>query len=275
MTGEEVVAHKRGPYGIFLAIAVVYWLALLLLYVWPSAINRTTVEWLNYDLLVQLGYLIIALCLFATAFWKITLSTSIQEVPLPIEKPEEATEVEEEPERAAPKVEAKPPAKAKAAKRKETAVSEADLPEGLKAGAEDLEMDLISMPRKVDWPPEEIGTVYADTPVLVDMNLVLNLRSPIGKVCRKCEELDACMRRVKDKLDKDVFLFNFECKEGLKKQLQKARKDRQKKTKAQSAKADAAKDKVKATAKKAKAAEKDKGTAKAKPKAKAKGKKGK
>jgi hypothetical protein len=71
--------------------------------------------------------------------------------------------------------------------------------------------------------------------------MMLNLRTLIGKVCMQCDGLESCQQRVKDKLDEDVFLDNFECTDGLKRELSKARKRRQ----AEETKATAAKEMVK------------------------------
>ena len=105
---------------------------------------------------------------------------------------------------------------------------------------EEEEEELRDLPRVIEWEKKEPGGVYSDTLIRVDENLVLNLRTLLGKVCHNCEELDDCKRRVQGKLDEEVFLYNFECKDGLKKELQRARKMRE----AEEEKAEAAKEMV-------------------------------
>jgi chemotaxis protein histidine kinase CheA len=122
------------------------------------------------------------------------------------------------------------------------------MPDGLKRSEDAIDEEVLDLSRVIEYPEKEPGGVYSDTPVQVDEHLILNFRILLGKVCHNCEELEDCKRRVEGKLDEDVFLHNFDCKEGIKQELQRARKKRE----AEDEKAEAAKDLVKDKAEKAK-----------------------
>jgi hypothetical protein len=278
MVEGEAKSKKDKPYGLPVAVAGAVFLILIIIYFNPGLVDRS-VYGLDFDTLMNIGYLIIIVMLILQIVWKFTLSTEVE-----VEEPVPAKKAEPDDPKAAPK-EGKPPVKKKApvsAKPKrvvaeppedeEDNLMAEEPPEGLHRPHGDLiEEDIDDLPRIIEHPKKEPGGVYSDTLIRVDTSLILNLRTLLGKVCHNCEELDDCNRRIKGKLDDDIFQYNFECKDGIKRELQKARKKRQ--AKAVVAKDEAAKEMVKGKAAKAKTVEIPRKKAPAKKKGKKKVKK--
>jgi hypothetical protein len=232
MAEGEAPTGKERPYWAPFVVALVMFAALVIIYLNPGLLSLSRFG-LDFETLMNIGYLVIVIMLCLLVIWRITLSTEVQEA--------EALVVEEEkaPSTKAPaKVRPKRVVKEAAPAPEVEAVDEVDeeLPEGLHRPEEVIEEGIEDLPRMIEYPKKEPGGVYSDTLIRVDTNLILNLRTLLGKVCHNCEELDDCKRRVKGKLDADVFLFNFECKDGLKRELQKARKKREAAKKAKTAK---------------------------------------
>ena len=245
MSDGETKSRKARPYWLPVIIASIMWLVLTYFYFTPEAVDRTR---FTFDEWKNIGYLVTSIMLVWLFVWKITLNTEVvseaeEDKPKAGSKAkaeEEEEEEEEPPEEEPPKprrkrVVVKAPAAAAAA-----AALDDELPEGLHRPKDVPEEDLKDLPRVIEWEKKDPGGVYSDTLVRVDENLVLNLRTLLGKVCHNCEELDDCKRRLAGKVDDEIFLFNFECKDGLKKELSKARKKREK----EEEKAAAAKDMV-------------------------------
>ncbi len=265
MADGESKRGKDRPYWLPFVIAFVMWAWLTYLFFYPDIVENTQFTFSEW---VTIGYLVTVIMLVWLLIWKITLNTEVTteamaaatametaKKPQPKTKPVELDEEEEE------EVPQKAPAKPRK-KRVVVAIGSAsaaaadlshddDLPEGLKRPEDVIDEDIEDMLRVVEYPAKEPGGVYSDTLLKVDDNLVLNYRILLGKVCHNCEELEDCKRRVEDKLDEDVFLFNFECKEGIKMELQKARKKRE----SDGEKAEAAKELVEKKAAKVKKAE--------------------
>ena len=265
MADGESKRGKDRPYWLPFVIAFVMWAWLTYLFFYPDIVENTQFTFSEW---VTIGYLVTVIMLVWLLIWKITLNTEVTteamaaataietaKKPQPKAKPVEIDEEEEE----------EVPQKAPAKPRKKRVVvatgsasaaaadlsHDVDLPEGLKRPEDVIDEDIEDLLRVVEYPNKEPGGVYSDTLLKVDDNLVLNYRILLGKVCHNCEELEDCKRRVEDKLDEDVFLFNFECKEGIKMELQKARKKRE----SDGEKAEAAKELVEEKAAKAKKAE--------------------
>jgi hypothetical protein len=244
MSDGETKSRKARPYWLPVIIAFIMWLVLTYFYFTPEAVDRTR---FTFDEWKNIGYLVTSIMLVWLFIWKITLNTEVvseivEEEPATESKAKakkaDETEVEEEPPKPKKKrVVVKAPAAAAAAAT--AAALDDELSEG-KHPPKDVEEDLMDLPRVIEWEKKEPGGVYSDTLIRVDENLVLNLRTLLGKVCHNCEELDDCKRRIEGKVDEDIFLHNFECKDGLKKELNKARKKREK----EEEKAAAAKDMV-------------------------------
>ena len=76
MSGEEVRVHKSRPYGVPVAVAIVVFAFVLLLYKFPSFQERTTIE---FNTWVTIGNLVILAMLCILAIWKITLSTDVDD----------------------------------------------------------------------------------------------------------------------------------------------------------------------------------------------------
>lgn len=255
---------KRGrdrPYWLPFVIALVMWIWLTYLFLTPEMVDRTEFTFTEW---VTIGYLVTVVMLVWLLIWKITLNTEVAAeavaAAMPVEKPKvkakakkpKAEEVEEEEERP-PKPSAAKPRRKRVVVASGTATEAHDdeLPEGLGRPEDVVDEEIEAMedmPRVVEYPSKEPGGVYSDTLMKVDDNLILNFRILLGKVCHNCEELEDCKRRVEDKLDEDVFLYNFECKEGIKRELQAARKKRE----ADDEKAEVAKEMVEDKAAKAK-----------------------
>lgn len=265
MSAEEAHTQRNKLYGVPFAIAVIMVAFLALIYFNPSLQKFTLTD---FDTLVKITYVVVVIMLVWLAIWKITLSTEVAGGGAPVApaRDEESEEEEVEPP--------KPPAPKKGAgpevatKRGEDSADrpprETEMPEGLRSHDKEAPEEPGERMRVVNWPKKEIGAFYCDVPLRVDRNMVLNLRSLLGRVCTQCEELEDCKRRVGDKLDHEVFEWNVECKDGLKRELQRARKRRDEK-----AKADAARDMVESKAKASASKGKAKGSTskgKAKPK---------
>lgn len=235
MSEGETKSRKARPYWLPVIIASIMWLVLTYFYFTPEAVDKTRY---TFDQWKNIGYLVASIMLVWLFVWKITLNTElVSEIEddkpgaasmAPAKKAVE-TEVEEEsleeepPKPKRKRVVVKAPAAAAAAD-----ALEDELPEGLHRPKDMPEEDLKDLPRVIEWEKKEPGGVYSDTLIRVDENLVLNLRTLLGKVCHNCEELDDCKRKVDGKVDDEIFTHNFECKDGLKKELNKARKKREK-----------------------------------------------
>ncbi len=274
--------QRSRPYGVTFAIAIAVFAVVLVLYIQPSLQERSPIA---FNTWVTIGNFVILVMLILLVIWKITLSTEVEdymepgaEVAPPIAEHRTTRVVDEVDE---PVEELPRPARAKpkrvVVKTIEPEEEEEDevLPKRLHLPQSDLvEEEIEDLPRIIEYPDKESGGVYSDALIKVDSNLMLALRTLIGKVCKQCDEEEKCQQRVKGKLDEEVFSDNFECTKGLKRELSKARKKRQ----AEEAKAAAAKELVKekadkdaddgATASEDKPKPKSKAKAKTKPKAK-------
>ncbi len=252
MADGEGKKGKSRPYWLPFVIAFAMLMILTFIFFFrPDLMDHTRFTFTEW---VTIGNLVAGMMLIWLLVWKITLNTEVtaevvaaaaaaeeaEKRPKKRPKPApEEMEAEEPPER--------PPTKPKK-KRVVVAAGTAaglvghddELPEGLKRPEDVIDEDIADMegmPRVVEYPDKEPGGVYSDTLLKVDEGLVLNFRILLGKVCHNCEELEDCKRRVEGKLDEDVFLYNFECKDGIKAELNKARKKRE----AEEDKADTAK----------------------------------
>jgi outer membrane biosynthesis protein TonB len=260
MADGEAKRSKGRPYWLPFVIAIVMWMALTYLFLYPEVVDNTRFTFSEW---VTIGYLVTSVMLVWLFIWKITLNTEVTAEAVaaaaPAERPKAKAKVkvpEVEPEEAEEEAPSEPAPPKPRKKRVVVATGAAaslphddELPED--AVDEDIEA-MEDLPRVVEYPKKEPGGVYSDSLMKVDDNLILNFRILLGKVCHNCEELEDCKSRVENKLDEDVFLYNFECKEGLKRELQAARKKRE----AEKEKAEAAKAKVEEKAAKAKAEEK-------------------
>ncbi len=253
MAEGEVRKGKDRPYPLPFVIALVMWVWLTYLFWVPEMVDRTQFTFSQW---VTIGYLVTVIMLAWLVIWKVTIDTEVA-VPVPVEEPPKKPKAKAKPAASGGTVAKKPAPPAPKKKRVVVASGDeavptdtADMPpDGLRRPEEPVEEEIEDMPRVVEYPQKEPGGVYSDTLVRVDENLILNLRLLLGKVCHNCEELDDCKRRVEGKLDEDVFLSNFECKDGIKRELQRARKKRE----AEEQKASDAKDMVKQKADEAKA----------------------
>ena len=242
MADGEAKKGKERPYWLPFVIAFVMLIILTLFFFRPEVLELfptgfTFTEW------VTVGYIVTVLMFVWLFVWKITLDTDVTpEAAEVVERPSEEAKAKprtEEEEEAPPRPRKKRVVVA-AGSAADKAGHDDELPEGLRRPEdvidEDVE-DMEDMPRVVEIPEKEPGGVYSDTLLKVDENLVLNYRTLLGKVCHNCEELEDCKKRVAGKLDEEVFLYNFECKDGIKAELNRARKKRE----AEQEKADAAK----------------------------------
>jgi hypothetical protein len=261
MSEGEARTRKDKPYWAPFVVALVMFFVLVAFYIDPTLLDFSKYG-LDFDMFMNIGYLIIVIMLCLMFIWKITLSTEVAPDEVVVEKV--AIEKEEEPSEEEYYEEEAPPEE-KAKVRPKRVVVEPEEEEIIDIDEEEEALEITDLPRMIEYPKKDPGGVYSDTLVRVDENLILNLRTLLGKVCHNCEELEDCKRRVSGKLDDDVFLYNFECKPGLKKELQRARKKRE------AAKAKAAKEQVEEKAEGAK--EKKTSTATAKKKASSGGKK--
>jgi hypothetical protein len=237
MAEGESKGRKARPYWLPFLIALVMFIALNIFYFRPELVERTMFSFRTW---VTIGYLVIVVMLAWLFIWKITLNTEVASGPEPEEpRPKKAkptaskameADEEEAPKKKTTKARPKRVVVATGAAAGATAGKEVrdEPPEGLHRPDDVIETDIEDLPRVIEYPAKEPGGVYSDTLVKVDTSLVLNLRILLGKVCHNCEELDDCKRRVEGKVDEDIFLYNFECKDGLKKELHKARKKREK-----------------------------------------------
>ena len=248
MSGEEARVQRSRPYGVTFAIAIAVFAVVLVLYIQPSLQERSPIA---FNTWVTIGNFVILVMLIVLVIWKITLSTEVDEnlepgaeVKPAMAEPRTTRVVDEMDE---PVDEVPRPARTKpmrvVIKTMEPEEEEGEvLPKRIHLPQSDLvEDDIEDLPRIIEYPDKESGGVYSDALIKVDSNLMLNLRTLIGKVCMQCDELEDCHQRVQGKLDEEVFSDNFECKKGLKRELSKARKKRQ----AEEAKAAAAKRMVK------------------------------
>jgi hypothetical protein len=239
MADGEPKGGKDRPYWLPFVIAVAMWAWLTYMFLYPDLIETSPLTFTEW---VTIGYLVTVIMLVWLLIWKITLNTQVaagamvvadevKERPRKKAKPSADEEDEEKPSDETP---SKPRKKKRVVVAAGTAAGaighDDELPEGLKRPEdvidEDIE-DMEGMPRVVEYPEKEPGGVYSDTLLKVDESLVLNLRILLGKVCHNCEELDDCKKRVMGKVDDDVFLYNFTCKEGIKAELNRARKERE------------------------------------------------
>lgn len=257
MADKESKRGKDRPYWLPFVIALVMWIWLTYLFFDPTMVENTRFTFSEW---VTIGYLVTVVMLVWLLIWKITLNTEVATEAVaaaaPAERPKVKAKVKEPEVDSEGEVEELPAKLAPPKARKKRVVVAAgagailphddELPEGL-GKPEQIEA-MEDLPRVVEHPSKEPGGVYSDTLMKVDDNLILNFRILLGKVCHNCEELEDCKRRVEDKLDEDVFLYNFECKEGIKRELQAARKKRE----AEGEKAEAAKEMVEERAAKAK-----------------------
>lgn len=232
MAEGEVPKAKERPYPAPFIVALVMFLILSYLFFDPDLVGRTRFTFSQW---VTIGYLITLIMLVILAIWKVTIDTEVA-VPMAVEEPPKKPKAKAKPAVEGERTVERKPAPPKKKKRVVVATGDAavasdaaDLPpEGLRRSEDTVEEEAIEdLSRVVEYPPKEPGGVYSDTLVRVDENLILNLRILLGKVCHNCEELDDCKRRVEGKLDGDVFLANFECKDGIKRELQRARKKRE------------------------------------------------
>ncbi len=251
MSDGESKGRKDRPYWLPVVIAFGMWAWLTYLYFTPDAVDTTRFSFNDWK---NIGYLVTVIMLAWLFIWKITLSTEVitevidEGTADKKAKPEARAAMEdgEEPEEETPpttrrtRVVVTAPAAAAAAAAAGAADDDDELPPGVHPPKDVPEEDLKDLPRVIEWEKKEPGGVYSDTLIQVDGNLVLNLRTLLGKVCHNCEEIEDCRRRIEGKVDEEVFLWNFECKDGLKKELQKARKAREK----EAEKAEAAKEMV-------------------------------
>jgi hypothetical protein len=239
MPKKEARPRMRRPEAIPFIIAFIFWLAIVVRYFMPG-LKITTV---SFDTWVNLGYLVILVCLVVAAIIRFTLVDGIETPP-----PEEACAVEAEVVEGRPAKQAGKPAgaaprpkqrAAKAASKQGKAAAKApagvtvttvaeEEPVGMGAGAEPP----VAAPappepeesiRLIEYPKKQLGEVYHDSFIRIEEGLVLNLRTKLGRVCGNCEELPECRKRVEGRLPDDVFEVNFECKEGLKRELSRAK----------------------------------------------------
>jgi len=236
---EEPKQRRHRPVAVPLIIAFFVWLVLLLLYAFPDLGDRTD---LSFELWQNLGNLVLAAMIFWAALSRFTFApvegpedseASAKEagdeapieaeiVPEPIGK---AGPVAERPKSRAAPTAAAERVRAVAESARGVTVTPAEGPEAAPAaqappvGEEGV--------RIAEWPPKKPGGVYSDTLVHVDYDLVLNMRTELGRVCGNCEGLPECRKRVGGRLPDEVFEWNFECKEGLKRELAKVRRAKQ------------------------------------------------
>jgi hypothetical protein len=241
MAEGEPKGGKDRPYAAPFLVAIVMWAWLSYLFIDPDMVERsgfTFTEW------VTIGYLVTVLMLVVLLIWKITLNTEVATQAMTVaeeveERPKAKTKArpaadeegsEEGAEEAPPRPRKKKRVVVAAGSAADAVGPDDELPEGLKRPEDVIDdevEDMEGMPRVVEYPEKEPGGVYSDTLLKVDGNLVLNYRILLGKVCHNCEDLDKCKQRVMGKLDDDIFLYNFTCKEGIKAELNRARKERE------------------------------------------------
>ena len=256
MADGESKQGKDRPYWLPFLFAIIMFAALTFFFFNPDFVERTPYSFTTW---VTIGYLVIVFMFIWLLIWKITLNTDV--APEPVVTPTEPPKKKKRPKPKPPIEEdegeedepSKPPTKPRkkrvvVAPGKAAADSADEMPDGLHRSEDTIDEDILDLSRVVEYPDKEPGGVYSDTPVRVDEHLILNFRILLGKVCHNCEELEECKRRVEGKLDEDVFLYNFECKDGIKHELQIARKKRE----TDGDKAETAKDMVKEKAAKAK-----------------------
>jgi outer membrane biosynthesis protein TonB len=265
MADGEAKKSKDRPYWLPFVIGLGMFVWLTYLFRNPDVVDKTQFSFSEW---VTIGYLVTVVMLIWLLIWKITLNTEVAtEVAVAAAAAEKPKKAKAKPKPPKPltdeEVEELEKTPVKPRKKRVVVASGAasevadrlphddELPEGLKRPEDvisDEVEDMTDLPRVVEYPQKEPGGVYSDTLLKVDENLILNYRILLGKVCHNCEELEDCKRRVEDKLDEDIFLDNFECKEGIKAELQRVRKKRE----AEEDKAEAAKEMVEEKAAKAK-----------------------
>jgi hypothetical protein len=239
MPGKEARSRRKRPEAWPFIIAFIFWIAIVVRYFMPG-LKITSV---SFDTWLNIGYLVILVCLVVAAIIRFTLVDGMGTPP-----PEEACAVEAEVVEARPKKPAGRPAGA-APRPKQRAAKAATKPgkvvveapagvtvtpaaeEELAAGGAKIEPPAVAPAppepeesiRLIEYPKKQLGEVYHDTFIRIEEGLVLNLRTKLGKVCGNCEELPECRKRVEGRLPDDVFEVNFECKEGLKRELSRAK----------------------------------------------------
>jgi hypothetical protein len=72
-------------------------------------------------------------------------------------------------------------------------------------------------PRLIEYPKKVPGGVYGDTIVRVDPRTKLNLRTLLIRSCMICDRQGKCWEEIMDTIPRDEFLWNIECKRGLRK----------------------------------------------------------
>jgi len=80
------------------------------------------------------------------------------------------------------------------------------------------------------YPKDVEGGVFSSSYVDVDENTTLRLRTLLVRACILCGKRIECWSKYKDKVDKEDFLANIDCVEGLEK-LSKKKVKKKKKTK--------------------------------------------
>jgi len=239
MPKKEARPRMRRPEAIPFIIAFIFWLLIVIRYFMPS-LKITTV---TFDTWVNIGYLVILICLVVAAIIRFTLVDGIEAPP-----PEEACAVEAEVVEERPAKQAGKPAgaaprpkqrAAKAASKQGKSAAEAPVGVTIAPAAEEETVEggtevepTVAAPaapepaesiRLIEYPKKQLGEVYHDSFIRIEEGLVLNLRTKLGRVCGNCEELPECRKRVVGRLPDDVFEVNFECKEGLKRELSRAK----------------------------------------------------
>jgi len=67
----------------------------------------------------------------------------------------------------------------------------------------------------VEYPPQITGGVYADTLIPVGRGAILKLRTIIARACLFCDKQVECWPKSRRHISKEDFMFNTECKGGL------------------------------------------------------------
>ena len=239
MPEKEARPRRRRPEAIPFIIAFIFWALIVIRYFMPG-LKITTV---SFDVWLNIGYLVILICLVVAAIIRFTLVEGIEAPPAEEACAVEAEVVEERPTKPAGKpAGATPRPKPRAAKAATksgkvadevpagvtvTPATEEEPAEGGSRARPPATAPVTPAPeesiRLIEYPKKLLGDVYSDTFIRLEEGLVLNLRTKLGRVCGNCEELSECQRRVEGKLPAEVFEWNFECKEGLKRELSRAK----------------------------------------------------
>ena len=239
MPEKEARPRRRRPEAIPFIIAFIFWALIVIRYFMPG-LKITTV---SFDVWLNIGYLVILICLVVAAIIRFTLVEGIEAPPAEEACAVEAEVVEERPKKPAGKpAGATPrpkPRAAKAATKPGKVAAEApagvtvspateeEPAEGGSRARPPATAPMAPAPeesiRLIEYPKKLLGDVYSDIFIRLEDGLVLNLRTKLGRVCGNCDELPECRRRVEGKLHAEVFDWNFECKEGLKRELSRAK----------------------------------------------------